>query len=426
MRLKKLFGRYTLLVFSLLSIISQPVLAVGSGFDETFYYGNDILFYDPRASNNVCGAQSQTIATSNVSGTGSNKDYAGRAILTDAQLKAVDENKKFYEAGASAEGVPWQMIAVIHLRETGLKRTYPGNGDGPYQILGSGLPQSGFISDDTFQGLTNKAAKFIKSKSSHPDKLSVGDIEEVKDTFFGYNGRAPVYATQAKTLGFGDKAYEGSPYVMNKADEKRDPDKNSRWGQIKTDGGGLSYPANSDYGAFVVYGALAGIPSSGGCNSALTGPVAQKVVTLLEQELKLWESSSLKPGTDFHKYTDGRTEAWCADFASWIYSQAGYPFYDGEKSSESYVPTMVAEAKKSTNTKWEWHPTGDGYTPKPGDLHVVNGQSHVSVVVAVNGDNVTNIGGNQSGSGGPTTTKVSKDNWVGSGTVGYITPKGSQ
>lgn len=48
---------------------------------------------------------------------------------------------------------------------------------------------------------------------------------------------------------------------MNRADWLRDPTleptkSNRTWGQIKNDGGSVSYPANNDYGAFVVYCAI--------------------------------------------------------------------------------------------------------------------------------------------------------------------------
>lgn len=79
-----------------------------------------------------------------------------------------------------------------------------------------------------------------------------------------YNGVASIYKTQALNLGFtSDQADvgEGSPYVMNRADARRDPTveptkSNRTWGQIKVDGGTLSYPANTDHGAFIVFAAL--------------------------------------------------------------------------------------------------------------------------------------------------------------------------
>lgn len=108
---------------------------------------------------------------------------------------------------------------------------------------------------------TNDAAQFILGKAGGKN-LSVAD--NVKYTFFAYNGRSPLYVTQAKNLGFSQTQAdngEGSPYVMNRADAKRDPTvepakSNNTWGQIKTDGGSLSYPANPGYGAFVLYNVL--------------------------------------------------------------------------------------------------------------------------------------------------------------------------
>ena len=48
---------------------------------------------------------------------------------------------------------------------------------------------------------------------------------------------------------------------MNRADQKRDPTveptkSNKTWGQIKKDFSSIEYPANEDYGAFVVYCAI--------------------------------------------------------------------------------------------------------------------------------------------------------------------------
>lgn len=48
---------------------------------------------------------------------------------------------------------------------------------------------------------------------------------------------------------------------MNRADSRRDPTveptkSNSTWGQIKEDNGPIEYPANNDYGAYVVYSAI--------------------------------------------------------------------------------------------------------------------------------------------------------------------------
>ena len=86
----------------------------------------------------------------------------------------------------------------------------------------------------------------------------------MKYGFFAYNGVADVYKDQATKLGFTSAQAnngEGSPYVMNRYDKMRDPTveptkSNGTWGQIKTDRGKIIYPANSDYGAYVVYRSL--------------------------------------------------------------------------------------------------------------------------------------------------------------------------
>ncbi|HIW74439.1 MAG TPA: hypothetical protein H9684_08945 [Firmicutes bacterium] len=189
-----------------------------------------------------------------------NRDYRGLPILSSAELTLVNGNKRFYENAAQSYGVPWKMIAAIHYRESRLKKVGPSNGNGPYQIWGSEYPV-GDYSDEQFQDATNKAAQFIKSKAGNRD-LNI--INNVKYTFFAYNGIASSYIEQAKSLGFNDLQAgmgEGSPYVMNRADAMRDPTveptkSNCTWGQIKSDGGSLQYPANSDYGAFVVYNSL--------------------------------------------------------------------------------------------------------------------------------------------------------------------------
>ncbi|HEY0965059.1 MAG TPA: endonuclease/exonuclease/phosphatase family protein [Candidatus Saccharimonadales bacterium] len=376
------------------------------------------------SSGGGCVCQQPDTTTSNISGTGTNKDYKGRAILTDANLKAIKENQRFYEAGAAEAKIPWQMIAVMHLRETGLRRYNPDNGDGPYQILTTNYPPSNTISDEIFMKQTKEAALFLKGKTSNQDGLKSGDTGAVKDAFFGYNGRASAYAEQAKKLGF-NEPYEGSPYVMNIADAIRDPEaaKPGTWGQIKRDHGGIEYPANADYGAFVVFGALAGIASGDSCQTSSSAPVASQVVALAEQELKLWESGQLKPGSGYHKYSQGRDENWCADFVSWLYNQAGYPLRDGNEGNVAAVDDVrkIGEA----GGKFEWHSADSGYVPRPGDMHIQKGSgvSHVSLVVAVDGGKVTKIGGNQGGSGGFNTSKVTKDNWMPS-TSGYVSPKG--
>ena len=177
-------------------------------------------------------------------------------------MEIIAQNQTVYENSAEKVGIPWQMIAVIHMRESGGKRENPSNGQGLYQFVNQqgGPYPTGPVDEAEFQRQTDLAAEFLLAKAgSKADQLKNGDANAIKYTFFAYNGIATVYKDQAKALGFSDEEAEngeGSPYVMNKADEKREP--SSTWGQIKVDGGRIEYPANDDHGAFVAFVALQG------------------------------------------------------------------------------------------------------------------------------------------------------------------------
>lgn len=232
---------------------------------DALFSSNHILFYNPSAP--TCDVGSSSGGSSDA--VGKVVDYKNREILNDAQVKAINDNKPFYEKAAQKVGIPWEMIAVIHVRESGLGRTNPDNGQGIYQFFDKrgGPYPTGAVSDEEFQRQTDFVAQFILEKAgSKGSGLKSGDDNAVKYTFFAYNGIASAYIDQALKLGFNDEQAgngEGSPYVMNKADEKRDPDSNSsNWGQIKQDNGDIEYPANKDHGAFVTYAALKGKISS--------------------------------------------------------------------------------------------------------------------------------------------------------------------
>lgn len=368
--------------------------------------------------------------------TGNNKDYAGRDVLTQEQLSTIAKNQPVYEKAATAADIPWQMIAVTHIRESGLKRENPTNGQGIYQFVnGDGGPYpTGPVDDAEFQRQTNFAANFIKNKAgsnyeANRSLTQAASADAIKDTFFSYNGRAQVYKEQAQKLGFdaNTQGFEGSPYVVNKLDAQRDPGKNpGGWGQIKSDGGSIEYPANEGYGAFVMYAALAGVQIGGSCDSSLSGPVRQKVVTLTQKELGLWESGELSPGDGYHKYSQGRNENWCADFVSWIYDQAGYPLKEGNEGNVPAVDSVKAIGEEGG--KFSYHDSSN-YTPKPGDMVIQKGSdiSHVMLVASVDGNKMTVIGGNQGGSSGFTTSKVTQYTITGfnvDSIIGYVSPNG--
>ncbi|MEO5690996.1 MAG: CHAP domain-containing protein [Candidatus Saccharimonadales bacterium] len=244
--------------------------------NENFYSDNNIPpFYTPCAI-------SCSVTSSGSTGPVSNPvDYRNRTIFNDTQLQQLEAHTPFYKIGGQKAGIPWQMIAVTHYRESSFKRTNPSNGEGlfgDFQKVGGPYP-AGPVDDAGFQKQVDWAAEFLKSKAGdRAGQLKTGDDAAVKYTFFAYNGVAQAYVDQALRLGFTAAQAsigEGSPYVMNKADPKRDPTTNkTTWGQIKTNGGTLQYPANADYGSFVLYAAITGgISGTGSCGTDGAGGV---------------------------------------------------------------------------------------------------------------------------------------------------------
>ena len=103
-------------------------------------------------------------------------------------------------------------------------------------------------------------------------------------------------------------------------------------------------------------------------------------------------------------YTEGFTESWCADFISWVFYKAGVGY---EHPDTGYwripgVQTLAAYYQKMG----AYHELGDGYTPKIGDVAFYFGETpdggsseHVAMVLAVEGDRVVTIGGNETDKG---------------------------
>jgi hypothetical protein len=85
-----------------------------------------------------------------------------------------------------------------------------------------------------------------------------------------------------------------------------------------------------------------------------------------------------------------RSEEWCADFAAWVWKQAGaevtYELAPGYLNGDS-ASFYVWGTDHGT-----WHPVGSGYTPQPGDVAVYGLDTtavtavHVAIVTADTGD----------------------------------------
>lgn len=167
-------------------------------------------------------------------------------------------------------------------------------------------------------------------------------------------------------------------------------------------------------------GSVCGVDcASTSANTAGLSNTRQEVICIAQQELAVWTPPPALPRLEFTKYTQGAIgsaivpEEWCADFASWVYNQAGDPL---QTTPTWRVPGVSSiESIGALNTTFHWHnisePTKPDYDPTyvpvPGDL-AIHGSQHVNIVISVNGNQITMIGGDQGAgpSGGPDSASV--------------------
>jgi CHAP domain len=152
-------------------------------------------------------------------------------------------------------------------------------------------------------------------------------------------------------------------------------------------------------GNFVLYGSSGAVWSTGTAAGATLG---NKIATVAESQVGYGDSPS---GTECNKYsaywgsgsascgtTGNLSEEWCADFAAWVWRQAGVSFTWG-----SDLNAGAASFYSFATAHGTWHWAGSGYTPQPGDAAVYGLNAggtyaaHVAIVIGsgpdvVNGD----------------------------------------
>ncbi len=205
-------------------------------------------------------------------GNGTNKNYAGDEVFSSDEMKKIEENKPFYEAAAQKYGFKWQLLAAIHSMENSLKRTNDSNGQGAYQLYSytnggknsNAFLPAGSITDAEFTRQTDIASSFIIQKAKDVGADFKTD-DGVKKLLFGYNGMSDKYKKKALAMGFSQEEAnngEGSQYVMNRFDARRDPTSNQmdkNWPGLYVSDLNYSATATSKrFGAYVRYVALGG------------------------------------------------------------------------------------------------------------------------------------------------------------------------
>ena len=275
--LKKFFlnPRFLVSFFILFTFAIINATYVHADIDEStldFYDANGIFYYDGKASGGGCNSP---LDLSN------NTLYNGEPVIDQVSLKRIEENKPVYEAAANEQGFEWQILAAIHGMESSFvnNKNPKGNSQGVYQFLelDGMFPAGQKISPAEFEKQTKMAAEQIRKNYSQGLDLSVEN--DIKRMFYNYNSGpkgSKLYNDNArKWLHYTEeqiKIGEGSPYVMNLADEQRDSRHNEHWQEFHCDHNCIDR-ATVRPGAFLIYKALGGRGSASGnnCTGGETG-----------------------------------------------------------------------------------------------------------------------------------------------------------
>ena len=362
-----------------------------------------------------------TIAGSSTSSIGDNKNYAGDTVWSEEQLKIIQENQSAYKKAEAETGVPWEAIATVHSLENGLLKSNPSNGQGIYMLASytnmgqndKAFRPAGLVSDAEFERQTIIAAREMKTIIEGAG-LNVSSDEGIKALLFQYNGKASQYIEKAKALGFSDREAqigEGSPYVMNRYDAKRDPNSSQMdpaWpGRFVADG---VYDPNStgyDFGGFVKYIALAGNSgASAACGTSIVGGNMDLNATALALAWPVAERAK-SATTAKNEYINAIKSSWKSGYEKSVADANG--FYNpglGEwipvgKSCDNFVGTVVRfsgidpdfpvwlgsqTAYLASSDKWEVVEVNDTSQARAGDIRIENGGGHIVITAEENGE----------------------------------------
>ena len=297
--LKKFFlnPRFLVSFFILLTFTIINATYVHAENDDNvldFYDSNNIFYYDGKASGGGCNSP---LDLSN------NTLYNGDPVIDQASLKKIEENKPVYEEYANKYGFEWQIIAAIHGMEFSYRTDKnPNNGQGVYQFLelAGKFPANKKLTWDDFKEQTNEVARQIKEV--YGKNMDLSSEDGIKRMMYSYNsgpGGSSLYNRNARDwLHYTEeqiKNGEGSPYVMNLADEQRDSRHNEHWQEFHCDYNCVGR-ATVRPGAFLIYKALGGRGSASG-NNCIGGETGNLIV---DTALKLaWPQNELSRAKNF-------------------------------------------------------------------------------------------------------------------------------
>lgn len=118
----------------------------------------------------------------------------------------------------------------------------------------------------------------------------------------------------------------------------------------------------------------------------------QKIIALTSQE---YAKKPVSFDARVMAYSQGAKEPWCANFVSWIMHEAGVPFHNPAAGSWRIAGVGVLQDYYKQKDAYE---EAGSYRPKVGDVAIFrHNRSHANIVIAVQGDTMTTIGGNETG-----------------------------
>lgn len=192
--------------------------------------------------------------------------------LDSATLEAIDKLKGKYKEMERITKLPWTIFAAIHYREASNDPSQDLAAGNELVTGGPNYTEIGASNTLVEAGVKAAAALQVKAKTGiYKKEIDPNNVdpEVLKDALFGYNGRNSGYAANAANYGFDPdkKPYEGSPYVMNKYDDRR-----MHMPMVTQDFGAINGVDNRP-GAYTVYVLLGGADSASGdgCTSNTQG-----------------------------------------------------------------------------------------------------------------------------------------------------------
>jgi hypothetical protein len=401
----KTFARFLLLIVLtvVLCCINQPgvVSALSQGDLQSIY--TDSVYYDPNSTGCDTASSSSSVAVSTsadqakiaqiIIGVAKTNKLGKRGALVGLMVGLDESGLKIYansnvpvslsNPNKQAVGSDHDSLGVFQQRiSTGWSTisSDPGDAKAVGQLMDPAYNAEAFFGSPPG---SNAPAALSKGLQNHTNWQTMKTWEaaqavQASGTPDGSNYQR--FVDQAQSLV--DQYYDSSPAVTL---------------PVSIAAGSSSTSSSSTLGG-ADCSSSASVQCTGASSSSTSGlsDTRQKVVCIARQELELWKSGKLKDGNDsqpggYYKYSQNRTEAWCADFTSWVYNQAGAPLNDAKGGNISYSGAIWA---LGSGPKFKAHPTGSGYSPRPGDLVVYTGFSHTEMVVANNSGTLDVIAGN--------------------------------